>query len=133
MLVHFPIALVILGFVADLLQFLYKKEICFSKISFYLLVTGTIAAIITLLSGILFTADLTGAAGNVQERHEFFAWTTVILLLIASVIRTFLLFRKEKVSGLKWVALISYGLAMITVSITGFLGGTIVYNYLVHL
>lgn len=49
MLVHFPIALVVFGFLADAVSLFYKKETCLSKTGFYLLVIGTLAAIATWL------------------------------------------------------------------------------------
>ena len=60
MLVHFPIALVALGFVAELASLFIKKEVCFYKIGFYLLIVGTLSAVITVLSGLLFTGEMSG-------------------------------------------------------------------------
>lgn len=133
MLVHFPIALVAIGFLADLVQLLYRKEPCFSKMGYYLLLTGTLAAIVTLLSGILFTSEMSGEAGNVRETHETFAWITVILLLIALSLRSFEMFRKSENNVIKWLIFAVYALAAVSVSITGFFGGTLVYNYMMPL
>lgn len=133
MLVHFPIALVVIGFLADLLHYAVKKEECLSKMGFYLLITGTVAAIVTLLSGILFTAEMSGAAGEVQETHELFAWITVYLLITASALRTFIMFRKGEFKIVNRLLFVFYGLAAVSVSITGFFGGTLVYNYMMPL
>jgi uncharacterized membrane protein len=133
MLVHFPIALVVFGFVADLASLYFKKEVCLTKTSFYLLIIGTLAAIATWMSGILFTHDMSGAAGVVKETHELYAWITVGLLLITSVLRTVILVKKIEKPGIKWLAFIIYGLACISVTITGFFGGTLVYNYMMPL
>ncbi len=40
MLVHFPIALIVLGFIADFASLIFKKEACLSKTGFYLLIAG---------------------------------------------------------------------------------------------
>lgn len=133
MLVHFPIALVVFGFLADIASLIYKKEVCLSKVGFYLLIIGTLAAIATWLSGILFTADMSGAAGTVRDTHELFAWITVGLLLTTSILRIILLVKKIEASGLKWTAFTLYGLATLCVTITGFYGGTLVYNYMMPL
>lgn len=133
MLVHFPIALVVIGFLADFIHVTVKKEDCLSKMGFYLLITGTVAAIVTLLSGILFTAEMSGAAGEVREKHELFAWITVCLLIAASALRTFILFRKGEVKMMNRLVFVFYGLAAVSVSITGFFGGTLVYNYMMPL
>jgi len=133
MLVHFPIALVVLGFVAEIIQRICKKEDYYSKIGLYLLITGTLAAIATLLSGMFFTSDLSGAGGEIQETHELFAWITVGLLLTTSIIRIIVLKKQIENRGWQWLAFVIYGLAAIAVSITGFFGGTLVYNYMMPL
>ncbi len=133
MLVHFPIALIVIGFVAYILQLIIKKEPCFSKMSFYLLLIGTLAAVATLLSGILFTSEMSGEAENVLETHELFAWTTVILLVILSVLRTYVVIKNVESALLHKLIFIFYGLAALSVSITGFFGGTLVYNYMMPL
>ena len=133
MLVHFPIALVVFGFVADIASLFFKKEACLSKAGFYLLLTGTLSAIFALLTGILFTSEMSGSAGEVKETHELFAWITVAVLISASLLRIFLMVKKTKRSDLKWIVFVLYGLAAISVSITGFFGGTMVYNYMMPL
>lgn len=132
MLVHFPIALIAIGFVAEVASLFIKKEICLSKISFYLLIVGTLCAILTWLSGDLFTAEMTGAAGEIRETHEIFAGISLLLLILTSILRTLLL-RKTSSSWLKSVSFITYTLATIAVAITGYFGGTLVYNYMMPL
>ena len=133
MLVHFPIALVVIGFVADFVSAFIKNEKCFSKMGFYLLISGTIAALVTLLSGVLFTSEMTGTAGEVLETHETFAWVTVIILIVTATIRTLVLVRKVENNLFKWLIFALYGLAALSVSITGYFGGTLVYNYMMPL
>jgi len=133
MLVHFPIALIVFGFIADLASILFKKEACLSKFGFYLLIFGTLASLSALLTGVLFTSEMSGAAGEVKETHELFAWITVGLLIAVSAFRLFLKFKNKEESELKWIAFALYGLAAISVIITGFYGGTLVYNYMMPL
>ena len=133
MLVHFPIALVVIGFFADLANLVFKKEPCLSKTGFYLLIVGTLSAVVAWLTGILFTADLSGSAGDVKEIHEFFAWLTLGTLIVTSVIRILMLYRKSENTRLQWIAFILYALAMIFVSITGYYGGTLVYDNMMPL
>jgi uncharacterized membrane protein len=130
MLVHFPIALVVFGFLADCVSLFFKKEACLSKLGFYLLILGTLTAATALLSGVLFTSEMKGAAGEIQETHEMFAWITLGALMATSALRIFLQTKKEANSKLKWVAFVLYGLATVSVSITGYFGGTLVYNYM---
>jgi uncharacterized membrane protein len=133
MLVHFPIALVVFGFVADFTSLIFRKGPCLSMAGFYLLLSGTVMAIITLFSGLLFTSGMEGAAGEVQETHELFAWITLSALIVASIIRVYMLIKKKEGAGIKWLAFALYGLATISVSITGYFGGTLVYNYMMPL
>lgn len=133
MLVHFPIALIVFGFIADLASILFKKEACLSKFGFYLLLFGTLASISALLTGILFTSEMLGAAGEIKETHELFAWITVGTLVALSAFRIFLKAKDRESSNLIWITLALYGLAAIAVSITGFYGGTLVYNYMMPL
>lgn len=133
MLVHFPIALILWGFIADVASLLFKKEVCLSKLGFYLLIFGTLTAFVALLSGVLFTAEMTGAAGGIKETHELFAWITVATAAIALAFRIFIMAKNKENTNLKWVAFVLYGLATISVSITGFFGGTLVYSYMMPL
>lgn len=133
MLVHFPIALVMFGFIIELASIIIKKELCLPKLSLYLLVTGTLATVVTWLSGVLFTSEMSGAAGSVKESHELFAFITMCLLIATSIMRLMLTLGKKQNSTLKWISFILYGIAAITVSITGFFGGTLVYNYMMPL
>lgn len=133
MLVHFPIALVIIGFLAEALFLFWRKEVCLARTGMYLLFTGTLAAMATWLSGFIFTSQMAGPAGDIRETHELFATITVSLLIVTSVLRLFLLIRKSEASYLRWVVFAFYCLATISVGITGFFGGNLVYHYLMPL
>ena len=130
LLVHFPIALVIVGFIAEIAFLFFKKEISLSKTGYYLLIAGTLAAIAAWITGNFFTSEMDGAAGKIKDLHELFAIITLGLLLATSVIRSTLLFLKNENPNLKILVFILYGLAALSVSITGYLGGSLVYNYM---
>ncbi len=132
MLVHFPIALVVIGFLADLVSLFIKKELIFSKMSFYLLIVGTLSAIAAVLSGLIFTTEMSGTAGQVQETHELLAFATLAFLLLTSLLRI-ILHRNPQNKNLKLFSFISYTLAALAVSATGFFGGNLVYNYMMPL
>jgi uncharacterized membrane protein len=133
MLVHFPIALVVFGFLADLASLFFKKEACLSRLGFYLLILGTLSALATWLTGIFFTSEMSGSAGKIKDMHELFAWITLGTLVAASAFRVLLQSGNRENTNLKWVAFALYALAAIFVSITGFYGGTLVYNYMMPL
>jgi len=132
MLVHFPIALVTFGYIAELGSIFIKKEFFLSKISLYLLVFGTLSAVAAYLAGQLFTADMSGAAEGVRKWHETFAGITLGLLVVTAAIRSYFCYKGD-CNKLKWLTFALYSVATIAVSITGFLGGTLVYNYMMPL
>lgn len=133
MLVHFPIALVVFGFIAEIAALYFKKEIYLSRMGFFLLIFGTLSALIAWLTGNFFTSEMAGAAGEIKDTHETFALITLGMLLVTSVLRIVILSKGKENTGLKWTALVLYGVAAISVSITGFYGGTLVYNYMMSL
>jgi len=131
MIVHFPIALIIVGFIADVVFLFFKSEKCLSKTGFYLMILGTLAAIAAWATGQLFTNEPgQGEILNVFEKHETGALITMILMIIGVALRIFLVIRKKEDTRLKWVVFILYLLAFCSVSFTGFMGGTMVYKYM---
>jgi len=133
MLVHFPIALVAVGFLAAIAALFIKKEAWLSIAGFYLLILGTLSAVVAWATGNFFTAEMEGSAGEIKELHENFALITLGILVVALILRIYLKAKNKEDSALKWVFLVLYGLAAISVSITGFYGGTLVYNYMMPL
>jgi len=111
----------------------FKKEIYLSRMGFFLLIFGTLSAVVAWLTGTLFTAEMEGAAGIIKETHEMAAMITLVTLLLTSVLRIVLQTKKSENAILNWIAFILYGVAAISVSLTGYYGGTLVYNYMMPL
>lgn len=133
MIVHFPIALITIGFLADLINLFFKKEQCLSKIGFYLMILGALSAIIAYFTGEFFTANMSGEAGKLKETHEIFAKITMFSVAIGALVRIYITAKKQENSNLKWLVFILYAISMVAVGITGFMGGTLVYNYMMPL
>ncbi len=133
MTVHFPIALVMVGFLADVLSLFIKKEKWLIKAGYYLMILGTIAAIVAYLTGAIFTKELTGTLNDIKERHELFSTITLWILVIGCSFRIFLVYKKLDQSPLKWVPFIFYIIAVVSIGITGFLGGVLVYNNMIKI
>lgn len=129
--VHFPIALIIVGFVADISSLFYKKEPCLSRMGLYLEVLGALAAIVAVCTGYFLTSPMEGEAGALREKHELFAFLTLGAILAAVCFRILLIYLKKDLTRLKYVALGLFFLAFVFVAITGHLGGTLVFEYLV--
>lgn len=134
LVVHFPIALILVGFLADFLSLFFKNEKCLSRTGFYLLILGAVSAIVAWSTGKFFTIEPTGGSiVAVFEKHETAALITMLLMITGSALRIYLVIRKQEETGLKWVAFGIYFLAFAAVTITGYLGGTMVYNFMMPL
>lgn len=134
MMVHFPIVLIMVGFFADVVSlFFTKKEPCLSKFGFWLMILGTLAAVAGFLTGEFFTGNF-GAdtpQGLLKEQHELWAKITMYVMIAASVIRIWLVISKKDKSPLKWLVFGLFAFAAGAVGYTGFMGGSLVFNYMV--
>ncbi len=134
MVVHFPIALILVGFLAEVVSLYFKSEKCLSKTGFYLLILGTLSAITAWSTGQLFTSEPTeGAVVQIFDKHETWALITMIIMIVCSAFRIFIVVKKKEETDLKWVAFGIYFLGFAAVSITGFLGGNMVYDFMMAL
>jgi uncharacterized membrane protein len=134
MIVHFPIALITIGFLAEVFSLFFRNEKCLSKTGFYLMVTGALAAIAAWGTGQLFTFEPTqGAIVEIFEKHETGALITMILMVAGAAFRIWLVMKKKEETSLKWIAFAFYFLAFAAVTFTGLMGGTMVYNFMMAL
>jgi uncharacterized membrane protein len=132
MVVHFPVALIFIGFIAEVLSLFFKSEKCLSKTGFYLMILGTVAAIAAWVSGQLFTSHpFDSGFMKLFEKHEKGALITMIVMVIGLIFRIWLVARKKESTMLKWIAFGFYFLGFIAVSLTGFVGGKMVYDFLI--
>jgi uncharacterized membrane protein len=134
MIVHFPVALILVGFLADVAFLFFKKEICLSKTGLYLMVLGTLGAGAAFLTGHVFTIEPTeGAIVEIFEQHETLALVTLLIMAVGTLIRIFVLVYKKEQPFFQWLVFGLYFLGAASVGITGFLGGTMVMDYMMGL
>jgi uncharacterized membrane protein len=134
MIVHFPIALITVGFLAEVVSLFLKSEKCLSKTGFYLMILGALSAIAAWSTGNFFTAEpAQGAIVGIFEKHKTGALITMLLIIIGSVFRIYLVVKNKEETPLKWVAFGIYCLAFAAVTFTGFMGGTMVYDFMMAL
>jgi uncharacterized membrane protein len=130
-IVHFPVALIVAGFIAEVASLFFKKEKCLSKTGFYLMVLGSLAAIAAWSSGQLFTEEPTqGEILKVFQKHETGGFVTMILISAGVLFRIWLIVKKKEETPLKWIVFGFYSLAFVAVIFTGFMGGTMVYDFM---
>ena len=131
MIVHFPIALIIVGFIAEVVSLFFKSEKCLSKTGFYLMILGTLGAIAAWSTGQLFTEEPTQSEIlKVFQKHETGALITMILMIFGSSFRLWLVVQKKEETPLRWIAFGFYFLAFAAVTFTGIMGGTMVYDFM---
>jgi uncharacterized membrane protein len=134
MVVHFPIALITVGFLAEVLSLFFRNEKCFSRTGLYLMLLGTLSAIVAWGTGQLFTNEPTqGEIVSYFSKHETGALITMILLIIGSAFRIWLLIKRKEETRLRWISFGFYFLAFAAVTFTGLMGGTMVYNFMMAL
>jgi uncharacterized membrane protein len=133
MLVHFPIAIITVGFLFDLVSLVLKKDPCLSKTGYWLEIIGMVGAIFAFGTGYFLTSPMEGEAGIMRERHELFATLTLISIIVATVFRIVITYMNKQTPGLKYLSLGLFFLAFVFVSVTGFLGGTLVLDYMIGL
>ena len=133
MMVHFPIAIITFGFLFDLFSLFITKEKCLSKMGLYLEVIGMLGAIAAFGTGYYFTSEMEGEAGILRDQHQLFATLTLISIILATFFRLLIVYQKKEETYLKYAAMSLFLLAFVFVTITGHLGGSLVYDYMIGL
>lgn len=128
MLVHFPIALTLIGVLFATLRF-YKPEKFHYPCGEIILYFATFSAILAATAGGVFTPNFTQPElVKAVDMHSGFAGVTIIFLCMATLFYAGRYRFKEKALLLQKIGLGFYVLAALSVSVTGFLGGVLVYN-----
>ncbi|WP_273849888.1 DUF2231 domain-containing protein [Guptibacillus spartinae] len=129
LLVHFPIALLFIGVVAQFLTF--WKEDYFEKIALFLLPTGFVFAVISYVTGDSAEGYAFDHWGRQVEylihTHETYALITLVVFGAITALKLLNL-----IIPLKWIkplVLILCLSGIITLSLTGHYGGKIVYDH----
>ena len=130
MIVHFPIALLIIGFLTDLTGLFIKREFL-NQTGFYLLILGALGTVAALLSGEQAGEGIVeaGALKQAIEMHEEAAELAVWLVGIAAVVRILLVILKKYTGVLKIAALALFMVSVGAIARTGYYGGKLVYEH----
>jgi uncharacterized membrane protein len=133
MLVHFPIAIITVGFLFDFLSLLVKKDPCLSRTGYWLEVIGMVGAIFAFGSGYFFTSPMEGEAGIMRDKHELYATLTLVSIILATMFRVVINYMNKETTNLKYISLGLFFISMVFVSVTGYLGGTLVIEFMIGL
>ena len=133
MLVHFPIALAMVGLLIEAVRFFYCKTEPKFPCGEALLYLATISALFALLTGFLFTPSLSGKPLEVRNLHLLLAVLSTVSLLLASLFYLIARFGKQNGKIFSITGLLFYALSALLMSATGFMGGNLVYTYMIGL
>ena len=129
MIIHFPIALLMAGFLSEVIALFSKKEF-FSNVAFYLLLLGALGASAAYLTGSYAGEGIEeGPLKNPMELHEEAATITLWLAIVTALFRVVIYYFKYNRSWTKWVGIILFTALVGSVARTGYLGGQLVYNH----
>ncbi|EIT87342.1 hypothetical protein A374_00684 [Fictibacillus macauensis ZFHKF-1] len=127
-LVHFPIALLTFGVLAQLIA-LWRKDF-WDQAAFFLLATGFFTGILAYISGDgvkhFARNEMGTSAHSIIHTHENFALAT--LFLFGAVVFLKLLHRVKLLPSLTIVVVVLILAGFVTLSITGHYGGKMVYH-----
>lgn len=133
MLVHFPIALTLLGVLFAGFH-LFKPNKFSYPCGEFILYFATVSAILAAIAGGAFTPNFTNPVlAQAKDIHSGFAGIAVTFLCIASVLYIGQRFIKKYAGLLHKVGFAFYVLSALSVAVTGFLGGVLVYNDLLKM
>jgi uncharacterized membrane protein len=125
-LLHFPIALIVMTVISELLYHWYGTPL-FEHASRFMIITAAITAIPTALFGFAFGYDAhyEGILGNLFWWHRFLGVFTTLLTIVAAILR-------ELHTSKQWNTMKTYYICLfiifISVNLTGYLGGGLTFG-----
>jgi uncharacterized membrane protein len=130
MIVHFPIALLFVGFLSDAIGLISKKEF-FIRAGFYLLILGTIGVVSAYLSGNYAGEGVSeaGALKQALETHEDAATISLWIMVGTALVRIAMVVLKKYTGIYRWIAFVIFFLGVLSIARTGFYGGELVYKH----
>lgn len=126
MIVHFPIALLFVSFLLEVLALIPKYQAALRPAALVTLVIGAIGGMASVLSA---PEDNARGVTMLMHTHEQWAHYTMFIFGALVVWRLWLLWRKRSFSGVQVIAyLLIAAVGLGTLTYTGYLGGKMVYD-----
>ncbi len=128
MVVHFTIAIPYIALLIGILGLIMRDRELYAKGYLFMLFLGILATIAAGAAGVIseYYVHVPRHVRGMLEDHKNYGEITGVLIVIAFVVQWFVLRRKQRVSIISLVFCI---LATITVSLAGFVGGSMVYDH----
>lgn len=133
MLVHFPIALALLGFLFEFIALFVKKCDKNCRCGEYLLYFAALSAVMSIASGFFFTGTFFGKVLEIRDLHMMLAVGATVFLCVSSGFYIASHTSSERTTMLRKIGFIFYALSAAAIAATGALGGTLVYGYMIGL
>ena len=130
MVVHFPIALIIVAFAAELAGAALRREF-FTKVALLLLVLGTLGTVAAYFSGNFAEESVNevGAVGEALEEHEDAGGAALWAVLAVAAIRSLMAYKRWMTGWRRWLAVLILAVISLAISRTGYLGGELVFRH----
>ena len=131
--VHFPIALILTGFLIYCIYLFRKRDSRkFALFAYYVLVFAAITAFAASFTGVYYTKeDYADDAMRILIDHRFWAMCTTLMICIAAIIKIFgYLTTFKNVQSYNWPVFVFYSLAVICVIMTASSGTLLTFGYL---
>ena len=129
MAVHFPIALLMAGFLSELIGLFIKKTF-FQQAAFYLLILGALGSIVSYLAGkVAGDGMLKGTLGQATQLHEQAATFALSLTVITAIFYLGIFIMKFSKSWVRIAGIVLFAVAVVAIARTGYLGGQLVYKH----
>jgi uncharacterized membrane protein len=127
--IHFPIALLIVAFLSELIS-IFNKNQFFKNASLYLLILGTLGTIIAYISGSYAGDGMTdGLLQEPLDMHEDAALITLLLAIITTLFRVTMFYFNYQKPWAKWLSFLLFTVLIAYVARTGYLGGQLVFKH----
>jgi uncharacterized membrane protein len=129
MAVHFPIALLIVGFLFELISLFYKKDF-FNQSAFYLLLLGMVGTVVSYLAGSAAGEGMEeGTLKKAMELHEQAATISLWLTIITALVYAGYYLLKYNPRWLRIAGVLLFAGVIGSIARTGYLGGQLVYKH----
>lgn len=133
MLVHFPIALGLLGCLFECFALFVKRCDRNCRCGEYILYFATASAVVSILSGFFFTGTFVGKILEIRDLHMILAVTATVLMCVTTGFYIASRMNQERAAMMRKIGFIFYLLSAAAIAATGAVGGTLVYGYMIGL
>lgn len=128
MVVHFSVALVIVGFVIDLFYIFIAKKDWRKTSSLFLMILSVMAVFFSWYTGEYYSRSYDGVGRDVKDEHELYAWITMGVFGAATAVRFIAIYLKKNPAFFKYLYIVLMLSAVMAIGYCGYLGGNLVYE-----